>query len=146
MHIFIFCYLSGHKPLYSISNSSTSLPLSTIGVGSIYVHIFICNVFLTTQVTYFHSELEVDWSSAWHKKFGWSIGEHKTKPTQASVRELRGLGLSPDLIFCRSEQPIGKLNYLAKIHYCRWKMIYLSPSMQKSYCSRYRYVLTGVAI
>ncbi|XP_071653521.1 CTP synthase 1-A-like isoform X1 [Temnothorax longispinosus] len=36
-----------------------------------------------------------------------STGEHKTKPTQSSVRELRGLGLSPDLIVCRSENPIG---------------------------------------
>lgn len=36
-----------------------------------------------------------------------STGEPKTKPTQASVRELRGLGLSPDLIVCRSERPIG---------------------------------------
>lgn len=36
-----------------------------------------------------------------------STGEPKTKPTQASVRELRGLGLSPDLIVTRSEQPIG---------------------------------------
>uniref|UniRef100_A0A6M2DSW7 CTP synthase n=1 Tax=Xenopsylla cheopis TaxID=163159 RepID=A0A6M2DSW7_XENCH len=36
-----------------------------------------------------------------------STGESKTKPTQSSVRELRGLGLSPDLIICRSELPIG---------------------------------------
>ncbi|XP_070170780.1 CTP synthase 1-like [Polyergus mexicanus] len=36
-----------------------------------------------------------------------STGEPKTKPTQSSVRELRGLGLSPDLIVCRSETPIG---------------------------------------
>lgn len=36
-----------------------------------------------------------------------STGEPKTKPTQASVRELRGLGLSPDLIVVRSEKPIG---------------------------------------
>jgi CTP synthase len=36
-----------------------------------------------------------------------STGEPKTKPTQASVRELRGLGLSPDLIVVRSERPIG---------------------------------------
>jgi len=35
-----------------------------------------------------------------------ATGEHKTKPTQASVRELRGLGLSPDIIFCRSEEAI----------------------------------------
>jgi CTP synthase len=27
-----------------------------------------------------------------------TTGEHKTKPTQSSVRELRGLGLSPDLV------------------------------------------------
>ena len=30
-----------------------------------------------------------------------ATGEHKTKPTQASVRELRGLGISPDMIVCR---------------------------------------------
>ncbi|KAL5292977.1 CTPS1 family protein [Megaselia abdita] len=36
-----------------------------------------------------------------------ATGEPKTKPTQSSVRELRGLGLSPDLIVCRSENPIG---------------------------------------
>lgn len=37
-----------------------------------------------------------------------STGEHKTKPTQNSVRELRGLGLSPDFIVCRSEKPIDQ--------------------------------------
>lgn len=37
-----------------------------------------------------------------------SVGEQKTKPTQSSVRDLRGLGLSPDLIACRSSQPISK--------------------------------------
>ncbi|XP_029459143.1 CTP synthase 2 isoform X1 [Rhinatrema bivittatum] len=35
-----------------------------------------------------------------------STGEQKTKPTQNSVRALRGLGLSPDLIVCRSSKPI----------------------------------------
>ncbi|MDH5401928.1 MAG: CTP synthase [Candidatus Heimdallarchaeota archaeon] len=34
------------------------------------------------------------------------ISEHKTKPTQHSVRELRASGLVPDLIICRSEVPI----------------------------------------
>lgn len=33
-------------------------------------------------------------------------GEQKTKPTQHSIRELRGLGLSPDIIVCRSESPV----------------------------------------
>lgn len=32
--------------------------------------------------------------------------ELKSKPTQASVRELKGKGLSPDMIVCRSEIPI----------------------------------------
>ena len=35
-----------------------------------------------------------------------SVGEQKTKPTQASVRDLRGLGLSPDVIACRSLGPL----------------------------------------
>lgn len=35
-----------------------------------------------------------------------SKGEQKSKPTQNSVRELRGLGLSPDFIFCRGKKPI----------------------------------------
>lgn len=34
------------------------------------------------------------------------VGEQKTKPTQQSVRELRALGLSPDLILCRSANPL----------------------------------------
>ncbi|KAF7063976.1 hypothetical protein CFC21_070426 [Triticum aestivum] len=32
------------------------------------------------------------------------VGEQKTKPTQHSVRELRALGLTPDLLACRSAQ------------------------------------------
>ncbi|MEM9709123.1 MAG: CTP synthase [Pseudomonadota bacterium] len=33
-------------------------------------------------------------------------GELKTKPTQHSVKELRSIGLAPDLLVCRSERPI----------------------------------------
>jgi CTP synthase len=33
-------------------------------------------------------------------------GELKTKPTQHSVKELRGIGIQPDVIVCRSEKPI----------------------------------------
>jgi CTP synthase len=35
-----------------------------------------------------------------------AAGELKTKPTQHSVRELRGIGIQPDLLLCRAEQPI----------------------------------------
>lgn len=35
-----------------------------------------------------------------------SSGEMKTKPTQASVKELQGMGIQPDIIVCRSEHPL----------------------------------------
>jgi CTP synthase len=35
-----------------------------------------------------------------------STGELKTKPTQHSVRELRGIGIQPDIIVARADQPI----------------------------------------
>ena len=35
-----------------------------------------------------------------------SVGEIKTKPTQHSVKELRGIGIQPDIVMCRSEKPI----------------------------------------
>lgn len=35
-----------------------------------------------------------------------SSGELKTKPTQHSVKELRSIGIQPDLLLCRSDRPI----------------------------------------
>jgi CTP synthase len=35
-----------------------------------------------------------------------AAGELKTKPTQHSVKELRSIGIQPDVLLCRSEQPI----------------------------------------
>ncbi len=35
-----------------------------------------------------------------------SAGELKTKPTQHSVRELRAIGIQPDVLLCRSDRPI----------------------------------------
>ena len=35
-----------------------------------------------------------------------SAGEIKTKPTQHSVKELRSIGIQPDILICRSEQAI----------------------------------------
>jgi CTP synthase len=36
-----------------------------------------------------------------------AAGELKTKPTQHSVRDLMELGIQPDILICRSEQPIS---------------------------------------
>jgi CTP synthase len=35
-------------------------------------------------------------------------GELKTKPTQHSVQELRRIGIQPDMVMCRCEEPLGR--------------------------------------
>jgi CTP synthase len=35
-------------------------------------------------------------------------GESKTKPTQHSVRELRNIGIQPDILLCRARRPLSK--------------------------------------
>src|SRR6202047_2521822 len=37
-----------------------------------------------------------------------SSGELKTKPTQHSVKELRSIGIQPDILLCRTDRPIPK--------------------------------------
>jgi CTP synthase len=37
-----------------------------------------------------------------------STGELKTKPTQHSVKELRSIGIQPDIIVCRSDYPVAE--------------------------------------
>jgi len=37
-----------------------------------------------------------------------TAGETKTKPTQHSVKELRSIGIQPDILVCRSEQPLDE--------------------------------------
>lgn len=38
-----------------------------------------------------------------------TAGEIKTKPTQHSVKEMRSIGIQPDMLICRSEQSIAEL-------------------------------------
>lgn len=37
-----------------------------------------------------------------------SAGEMKTKPTQHSVKELRSIGIKPDMLVCRCDRPLAK--------------------------------------
>ena len=37
-----------------------------------------------------------------------SAGEQKTKPTQHSVRELRAIGIQPDILLCRADRPLSR--------------------------------------
>ena len=42
-------------------------------------------------------------------------GEHKSKPTQHSVKELQGLGVSPDVIILRTDEPITDESIFDKV-------------------------------
>jgi len=42
-------------------------------------------------------------------------GEHKSKPTQHSVKELQGMGVSPDIIVLRCDEPIEDESIFTKI-------------------------------
>ena len=42
-------------------------------------------------------------------------GEHKSKPTQHSVKELQGMGISPDIIILRCDEPITDASIFRKI-------------------------------
>ncbi|MBR2667859.1 MAG: CTP synthase [Oscillospiraceae bacterium] len=49
-------------------------------------------------------------------------GEHKSKPTQHSVKEMQGLGISPDIIVLRCDEPITDESIFQKIaHFCNVK-------------------------
>ncbi len=49
-------------------------------------------------------------------------GEHKSKPTQHSVKELQGMGISPNIIVLRVDEPITDEGIFAKIaHFCNVK-------------------------
>ena len=37
-----------------------------------------------------------------------AAGEVKTKPTQHSVKELRSIGIQPDILVCRCDRKISK--------------------------------------
>ena len=49
-------------------------------------------------------------------------GEHKSKPTQHSVKELQGMGITPDIIVLRSDEPITDKSIFRKIaNFCNVK-------------------------
>ena len=49
-------------------------------------------------------------------------GEHKSKPTQHSVKELQGMGISPNIIVLRVDEPITDDTIFSKIaHFCNVK-------------------------
>ncbi|OBX83095.1 CTP synthase [Faucicola atlantae] len=64
-----------------------------------------------------------------------SAGESKTKPTQHSVKELRSIGLQPDVLICRSEYPISEDNRrkIALFTNVEERAVILCPDAQSIY-------------
>lgn len=64
-----------------------------------------------------------------------AAGEFKTKPTQHSTKELRSMGINPDMIVLRSQEPIGD-DLKSKIaHFCdvEPKAVVNTPDAQSIY-------------
>ena len=47
-----------------------------------------------------------------------TAGELKTKPTQHSVKELRSIGIAPDLLLCRADRPIPEAECKKIAQFC----------------------------
>src|SRR6202008_1504853 len=47
-----------------------------------------------------------------------TAAEVKTKPTQHSVKELTSLGIQPDILLCRCDQPLDKKVKAKIAHFC----------------------------
>ncbi|MEM8800174.1 MAG: CTP synthase [Pseudomonadota bacterium] len=58
-----------------------------------------------------------------------AAGELKTKPTQHSVKELRGIGIMPDILVCRCEQPLPESERAKIALFCNVKKEAVIPAL-----------------
>ncbi len=58
-----------------------------------------------------------------------AAGELKTKPTQHSVRELAALGVQPDVLVCRSEQPLPESDRAKIALFCNVRKEAVIPAL-----------------
>ena len=70
-----------------------------------------------------------------------SAGELKTKPTQHSIKELRSIGLQPDILLCRSEHHIDdeKIYKIAQVCSIPEQYIINAPDVENIYEVPYSY-------
>lgn len=61
-----------------------------------------------------------------------AAGELKTKPTQHSVRDLRSIGIQPDILVCRSEHPIPDSDRKKMSLYCNVAETAVIPALDVS--------------
>ncbi|MFH0834380.1 MAG: CTP synthase [Patescibacteria group bacterium] len=73
-------------------------------------------------------------------------GELKTKPTQASVRELRRIGIAPDLIMARSDLPIDQklLKKIALFCDVPEECVIPAPTVDSIYCIPENFEKSGI--
>ena len=58
-----------------------------------------------------------------------AAGELKTKPTQHSVKEMRSIGLQPDILVCRSEHPIPDSERRKIAQFCNVPVAAVIPAL-----------------
>ncbi len=61
-----------------------------------------------------------------------AAGELKTKPTQHSVKELRGIGIQPDVLVCRAEQPLPESECAKIALFCNVRKEAVIPALDAS--------------
>jgi CTP synthase len=70
-----------------------------------------------------------------------SAGELKTKPTQHSVKELRGIGIQPDILLCRSDKEISLDDRKKIALFCNVKpsRVIPAPNLETIYAAPIQY-------
>ena len=58
-------------------------------------------------------------------------GELKTKPTQHSVKELRSIGIQPDILLCRADRPIPESELQKIALFCNVSSNYVIPALDQ---------------
>ena len=58
-------------------------------------------------------------------------GELKTKPTQHSVKELRSIGIQPDILLCRADRPIPESERQKIALFCNVSSDYVIPALDQ---------------
>jgi CTP synthase len=76
-----------------------------------------------------------------------SAGELKTKPTQHSVKELRSIGIQPDILLCRTDRPIpeGERRKLALFCNVRENAVIEARDVDNIYAVPEAYAAEGLA-
>ncbi|MFH7861097.1 MAG: CTP synthase (glutamine hydrolyzing), partial [Candidatus Aenigmatarchaeota archaeon] len=64
-----------------------------------------------------------------------SLGEMKSKPAQHSIKELREIGIQPDFLVCRSEEPVDEIRKEKLSLFCSIQKEYIisNPNLENVY-------------